>query len=160
MDRGIQQFGSLKGELGSLLIKRDRILVNQAGKEVTILNEFGQKIVYEEALNDMVELEEEMIKVGSYYVNRYEYAVIDNDIAKANSKHKNTTSASKDSTAAANDTNLSDTRPGSLVDRAEISRDLFEKELEFQFEKVRLIEKMLEAYENIYDPLESVRTLQ
>lgn len=160
MDRGIQQFGSLKGELGSLLIKRDRILVDQAGKEVTILNEFGQKIVYEEALNDMVELEEEMIKVGSYYVNRYEYAVIDNDIAKANSKHKNTTSASKDSTAAANDTNLSDTRPGSLVDRAEISRDLFEKELEFQFEKVRLIEKMLEAYENIYDPLESVRTLQ
>lgn len=105
------------------MIKRDRIVVDEESMEVTILNEFGQKIVYGEALNDMVELEEEMIKVGSYYVNRYEYAVIDNDIAKANNKRKSNSNE--------NELNLSDTRPGSLVDRAEISRDLFEKELEF-----------------------------
>ena len=37
--------------------------------------------------------------------------------------------------------------------------DLLKNELDYQFSKVRLIEKLLEAYEHIYDPLESVRCL-
>ena len=45
-----------------------------------IFNEFGQPIVYGEALNDMVALEEEMIKIGSFYINQHEYIQATNDI--------------------------------------------------------------------------------
>jgi len=41
-------------------------------KEIKVTNEFGIPIMYEESLNDMVLLEEEMIKIGSYYINKYE----------------------------------------------------------------------------------------
>jgi hypothetical protein len=51
-------------------------------------------------------------------------------------------------------------RPSSMIDRPEIVLDLLKNELDFQFSKVKLIEKLLEAYEHIYDPLESVRCLQ
>lgn len=47
-----------------------------------------------------------------------------------------------------------------MIDRAEISLDLLRCELDFQFKKVLLIEKLFESYEHIYDPLESVRSLQ
>lgn len=56
-------------EMESLLVKRDRIVVNQRKREVDVFNEFGQRFIYEESLNDLVELEEEMIKIGSYFIN-------------------------------------------------------------------------------------------
>ncbi len=46
-----------------------------------------------------------------------------------------------------------------MVDRAQVAKDLYEKEFEYQFQKVQLIEIMLKCYEQIYDPLESVRVL-
>ena len=70
-------------EMESLIVKKDRIVVDDRKKEVTIYNEFGQKIMYEEALNDMVELEEEMIKLGSYFINKHEYITAENDIERA-----------------------------------------------------------------------------
>ena len=48
-----------------------------------MFNEFGQKFMFEESLNDMIELEEEMIKIGSYYINQHEYITAENDIEKA-----------------------------------------------------------------------------
>ena len=47
-----------------------------------------------------------------------------------------------------------------MIDRPEMALDLLKCELNFQFSKVKLIEKLLEVYEHIYDPLESVRCLQ
>jgi hypothetical protein len=36
---------------------------------VIVTDDYGVKIIYEEALNDMLEIEEELIKVGTYYIN-------------------------------------------------------------------------------------------
>ena len=51
------------------MVKRDRILVDEEHMTVRVFNEFGQPILYEEAINDLVGLEEEMIKIGSFFIN-------------------------------------------------------------------------------------------
>jgi len=38
------------------------------------------KVVYEEAIQDLAELEEEMIKIGSFFINNYEYVLAMNEI--------------------------------------------------------------------------------
>jgi hypothetical protein len=43
--------------------------VSEDNQKIEVLNEYGIPIMYEEALADMVSLEEEMLKIGSYYVN-------------------------------------------------------------------------------------------
>ena len=65
--------------------KRDRIVVDKVSKEVKVLNEFGHTIYYNESLNDMLEVEEEILKIGSYYINHHEYLQASNDIAGLNS---------------------------------------------------------------------------
>lgn len=51
------------------MVKRDRILVDDTQQTVKVFNEFGQPILYEESVNDMIGLEEELIKIGSYFIN-------------------------------------------------------------------------------------------
>lgn len=46
-----------------------------------------------------------------------------------------------------------------MIDRFEMTFDLYALELDYQFKKVLLVEKLLESYEHIIDPLESVRCL-
>lgn len=135
----------------SLMVKRDRIIVNYTSKEIKIINEFGHEIVYNEALNDMLELEEEILKIGSYYINHHEYLQASNDIAGPRS---DTIDESYLSSGQHQD------RPSSLIDRAEIACDLYQRELDFQFEKVALVERLLEVFEHTIDPLESVRHMQ
>jgi len=53
----------------SMITKRDRIHVDLNTKEVYVTNEFGARIIYYEAFNDLVEIEDELIKIGSYYIN-------------------------------------------------------------------------------------------
>jgi len=55
------------------MLKRDRVIVDGTLGEVKVINEYGQQIVYAESLNDMLELEEEILKIGSYYINHHEY---------------------------------------------------------------------------------------
>lgn len=55
------------------MVKRDRIIVNSLTKEIKVINEYGHEVIYSEALNDMLELEEEILKIGSFYINHYEY---------------------------------------------------------------------------------------
>ena len=138
-------------EMESLSVKRDRIIVDQELREIQILNEFGQQILYSEAINDLVELEEEMIKVGSYFINQHEYYQANNDIER----EINAPGMKPDAPPIPNEE-----RPSSMIDRAEVAYDLFTKESRFQFAKVKLVELLLEAYENTVDPLESVRVLQ
>ena len=54
---------------------RDTIHVSLETNEVYVLNEYGQRIIYAEAMSDMAALEEELVKIGSYYINRYEYVI-------------------------------------------------------------------------------------
>ena len=60
-------------EMQCLMVKRDKILVIEEKQEVRVFNEFGQPIVYSESMSDMVALEEELIKIGSYFINQHEY---------------------------------------------------------------------------------------
>ena len=92
-----------------------------------------------------------MIKIGSFYINQYEYFQANNDIEReiyANDLKPNAPAVPNEE------------RPSSMIDRGEIAYDLFQKEFRFQFAKVKLIEQLLEAYEHTFDPLESVRILQ
>ena len=73
-------------EMKSLIVKRDRILLVEERQEVKVLNEYGQPIVYNEALTDMVALEEELIKIGSFFINQHEYMQANNDIEVAQSQ--------------------------------------------------------------------------
>jgi hypothetical protein len=86
------------------------------------LNEFGHEIVYAESLNDLVELEEELLKIGSFYINHHEYMMASNDIAGPNSdaieESENASAHYKD-------------RPSSMIDRAEIACDLMLREFDF-----------------------------
>ena len=52
-----------------MIVKRDNIVIEEEQMRVKVFNEFGQPIVYHEAINDLVALEEELIKIGSYFIN-------------------------------------------------------------------------------------------
>lgn len=122
----------------ALLAMRDRVHVDFQTKEIYVTNEYGMKIIYHESLNDLAEIEEELIKIGSYYINRYEFIIKNNEVMG---------------------THFDNTRPTSLIDRPQIAIDILEKEYNFQFSKVKLVEQYMEAYEHITDPLESMRIL-
>ena len=123
----------------SLLTMRDKLHVDYDTKEIYVTNEYGMRIVYYEALNDLTELEEELTKIGSYFINKYEFVIQNNEIM---------------------DSPLFDQgRPTSLIDRPQMALDLLEKEYQYQFSKIKLIEQHMEVYEHTYDPLESMRIL-
>ena len=84
----------------------------------------GIYVLYDCALQDMKSLEDELIRIGSYYIQRSELLL------------------------------SSDTKPMPSRDRQELVSDLTNKELEFQFAKVRLVQLYLECYEHITDPLD------
>ena len=37
-------------------------------KDVTLYDAYGIKVIYEESLNDLLDLEEELLKLGTYYL--------------------------------------------------------------------------------------------
>jgi len=52
-----------------MMTLRDRIHVDLQTREIYITNEYGCRIVYYEAFSDLVEIEDELVKIGSYYIN-------------------------------------------------------------------------------------------
>lgn len=106
----------------SLITKRDRIVVNRVSKEVKVLNEFGHPIFYNEALNDMLELEEEIMKIGSFYINHHEYLLASNDIVGFNTDTLDESMLSNGQFKE---------RPSSIIDRSAIANDLYQRELDF-----------------------------
>lgn len=46
--------------------------------DVLVTDEHGFKVIYQESLNDIIDLEEELLKIGTYYINQHEY-VYDTD---------------------------------------------------------------------------------
>ena len=112
-------------------IQQDKWEIDEDNKDVTVYDEYGVKIIYQESLNDMLEIEEELIKIGTYFINQAEYQ------------------SDPDSR-----------EPSSAIDRGEVTLDLFEHETLFQFEKLHLLLFYLESYEHCVDPLELLRLAQ
>lgn len=64
----------------SLLTMRDKLHVSFETQEIQVTNEYGMPIIYFESLNDLQEIEEELVKIGSYYINQYEFIISNNEI--------------------------------------------------------------------------------
>ena len=111
--------------------KQDKWDIDQDHNDVIVTDDYGVKIIYQEALNDMLEIEEELIKVGTYYINQAESRV-DLDIKE----------------------------PASSIDRGDVAYHLIDKEAEFQFQKLLIITSYMESYEHTNDPLEMLRLAQ
>ena len=96
-----------KGDSRVIAAYKDRLIFKKDGRslvksEIAVLDEHGIRIVYEEAINDVLMLEEEMIKIGSYFLNKAELA-----------HHTNTSE-----------------QPLTMLDRGEVALHLLEHELD------------------------------
>lgn len=58
-----------------MITLRDKVHVDLKTKEVYVTNEFGARIVYFEAMNDLVEIEDELVKIGSFFINQHELQI-------------------------------------------------------------------------------------
>ena len=124
------------GELPSEKAKRlrGRIYkreINNDFTDVKIVDEEGISIMYDASLHDLVSLEEELIKVGTFYIQKQEY-LIDVEVKE----------------------------PVFSIDRGAVWLELLEHEHKFQFAKIRLVEEFMEVYEHTYDIVEQQRLLQ
>jgi hypothetical protein len=59
--------------------QQDSWEIDEDNLDVIVYDEFGVKVIYQEALNDMLEIEEELIKTGTFFINKAEFAV-DSDL--------------------------------------------------------------------------------
>jgi len=104
---------------------------NKDYSDVKIIDEEGTSIIYDSSLHDIVSLEEELIKIGTFYIRKQEY-LIDVEVRE----------------------------PMSSIDRGAVSSELLEYEHKFQYAKIRLIEELMESYENTVDIVEQQRFVQ
>jgi hypothetical protein len=87
--------------------------------------------MYDTSLHDMVSLEDELIKIGTFYIRKQEY-LIDVEIKE----------------------------PMSSIDRGAICAQILEFEHKFQFAKIKLIEEFMKIYEHTIDIVEQQRLVQ
>lgn len=80
----------------------DHFEINEKTREVHVKDDFGIYILYECSMQDMRDLEDELLKIGSFYISKHEYLV-----------------------------NTECERAYPLVDRITLLEDLLEKELDF-----------------------------
>ena len=124
------------GEMPSEQAKRLRGRIckrefNPNFNDVKIIDEEGTSILYDSALHDIVSLEEELIKIGTFYIRKQEYLI---------------------------DVEIKD--PTSSIDRGAVCAELLEYEHKFQYAKIRLIEELMSSYEHTVDILEQQRLVQ
>lgn len=128
MDR-TSQGKSIADRSIKLMGRIDFFEVNERLKEVYVKDDFGIYIIYDCVLQDMKFIEQELLKVGSYFLHRSE-ALLDPEKQQQGN------------------------RAYPYKDRLELIDDILKKESEFQFAKVKLIQVYLECYEHVCDPLE------
>lgn len=58
-----------------LLGRVDHYEINEKNKQVFVKDDFGIYILYECAMQDMKDLEDELLKIGSYYIAKHEHLV-------------------------------------------------------------------------------------
>jgi hypothetical protein len=72
----MERVGSIKhatDESIKLMGRVDNVEIDLKNQEVYIKDDFGIYIMYDCTLSDMKELEDELLKIGSYYISRHEY---------------------------------------------------------------------------------------
>ena len=121
LERRQQEPSPWRGQASPIPAYKDRLIFKESpGKvldtEICVLDEHGIKVVYEEAINDMIQLEEEMMKIGSYYLNKAEFA-----------KH----------------CGISD-QPFTMLDRGQVALDLLERELDLQVAKIKQVQMLID----------------
>lgn len=114
-----------------LLNRIDTIEIHEETQEVFVKDDFNIYILYECCLTDMQVLEEEMLRIGSYYISKLE-ELYDSEVDKV--IHKK--------------------------DRQQVLHDLLGFEMDFQFKKVQLTELFMKCYEHVCDPLEQQQLVQ
>ncbi|CDW83349.1 UNKNOWN [Stylonychia lemnae] len=130
----LERIGSIKhatDEGVKLLGRVDHIEVDAKNREVFVKDDFGLYIMYDCSFQDMKDLEEEILKIGSFYIAKHEILI-----------------------------NTENEKPYPLIDRLSLMEDLLEMEQHFQFKKVQLIQTYMECYEHISEPLEQQRLMQ
>ena len=118
-----------------LMGRIDFVEINEALKEVYVKDDFGIYIIYDCVLQDMKFIENELAKVGSYYLHKSE-ALVDPEKQEQG------------------------VRAYPFKDRLELLDDILKKESDFQFAKVKLIQVYVECYEHVCDPLEQQKLMQ
>ena len=48
--------------------KQDKVEIDETNQDIMILDEYGIKVIYEESINDMLQIEEELLKTGTFYI--------------------------------------------------------------------------------------------
>lgn len=91
-------------------------------KIVRLKDSKGNYIIYDATISDMDQLENELGKIGSYYIHKREELIVDYE-----------------------------TTSDSMIDRSQILLDLFTKEFEFLYAKFELVNQLLFCYDNITD---------
>lgn len=124
MDLKKNQGGISKQSL-KLMGRTDHIQLDEELEEVYVKDDFGVYILYDCVLQDMKGMEEELIKICSYFINKAEVLQ-----------------------------DVHTEKPQPVKDRLQTLSDLLECEAKFQFKKVKLCMTYLECYEHIVDPLE------
>lgn len=108
-----------------LLTRMDTYRVTEATREILVVDDYGMHVMFDCSLADMVALDEQLLKVGTFFIRKNEQEL---DLRKTKFP---------------------------LVDRFQLIQDLYEAELDFQFAKAKLLMLQLEVYEHICDPLEA-----
>ena len=124
MDLKKSQGGISKQSL-KLMGRVDHIEIDETLEEVYVRDDFGVYILYDCVLQDMKGMEEELIKICSYFINKSEVLQ-----------------------------DVHTEKPLPNKDRLQTLSDLLECEATFQFKKVKLCLSYLECYEHVVDPLE------
>ena len=130
MDARASQGGVSKQSL-KLMGRVDHFEIDETMEEVYVKDDFGIYILYDCVLQDMKGVEDELVKICSYYINRAEVLQ-----------------------------DVHTEKPAPAKDRLECLSDLLEYEASFHFKKVKLCMAHLECYEHIVDPLEQQRLMQ
>ena len=112
-----------------LLTRMDNFKLVEETKEIFVIDDYGMYVMFDCTLSDMMELDQELLKVGSYFVRKN-----DQDLDMR-------------------------THSFPLTDRFQLLEDLYECEFEYQFAKAKVLMCYLEAFEHICDPLEQQRMM-
>ena len=126
-------FDRLEANAIRLMGRVETIELNEKLGEVYVKDDFGIYIIYDCVFQDMKYFEEDLCKVGSYFIKKAEKLL---------------------------DPSSGGERPFPARDRLEVIQDMLINEAKFNFAKVKLCQVYMECYEHVTDPLEQQKLMQ
>jgi hypothetical protein len=107
----------------SYINRIDTYKIDEELREIFVVDDFGINIMYDCSIQDMVVFEEQLLQVGTHFIQKNEQ---DFDFEKFEY---------------------------AMVDRVEVLSDLLDYELQYQFTKSQIVLAYLDALEHSVDPL-------